>query len=1125
MPTTVLQAAVGAGKTEATLQRLTKTLYQSSDALERGQIPRIWVLLATKRQEYAFRQRLIDFPDDHHVYFNIEFFEFYELYSRLLNIAGQPARRMTEAARIGLLRTIIDDLELQVFGNIAQTAGFARLVADFIYELKQNLVKPETFSQAANSAKDHELARIYAHYQDELITHDLVDREGEGWLALDCVRTENNIQQFLRTVDLILVDGFDQFTPVQAQLLAALAHHSPNLALTLTTVPERETTIGRRFARALHELERAHADFATPFKKQPVDNKHAGRAPDLNMLNNNIFRQDAMPQAPQATQPTAIQLIEAPDPAHETAAVMRRVKALLLQNVAPDNILIALRDAARYQPYFDIYAHRYGIPTVRHYNTPLMNNPAVDALLQVLALGDGALRQTGAFMRQDVLDALQSPYINPPDLDADAINKLERLSREYQVIGGKPAWLQAIEEATQPRAADDNDSGEDMPPLLTTAEASDLSIALETFFDIITPVMRQTLEERITWLECLIGSDDLEDDERDFDEDVALPCEHRTLNMLKGIRAVEGDPRFEDIINRDTEAIRHIKRLLHGFLMTQLLLRDTRGHITDPDWPRFYSDLLAALGNTPPDVRDPARSGRVLITTANDARGLPHDHIFIPGLSESIFPAPIPEDPLYLDSERLALNQRGVTLQPMSERADDEGVFYELISQARQTLTLSRPTVREGKPWNASHLWRMVRRVFDDLDSETLPSGHVIAADEAASLDEALLGAVADSATDKTTAAIRRWLAQTYPQAWAHVQHGSTTERDRLTNAPHNAYTGKLSQAHNIARAADALNDERRWSATQLNDYGLCGYRFFAKRLLKLEALETPDDGLDILQMGLINHAILQETYEDIRVHKFAITPDNHDDALAIFDDAARRILQDAPDTYHFQPTAMWHNEKTVILRRLRQLVSNDFSSDAALTKAFKHLQGPRYPHALELGFGVPDATYGPLRIPLYQGDTAASDDVQAIYVRGSIDRVDRIGDQLIVIDYKTGSTPIKIDELQEGRNFQMMVYVLALNDILRRQKSSLRVGGGAFWHIRNQKTSSDFAVTSGDAAYTFDDGLIADAQAHVVRYIQQGRAGQFLVQPNQLENGRCSRYCEYYQLCRVANTYRHKAQ
>src|SRR5690349_22178356 len=143
MPLNLLLAPVGAGKTEAALERLLLTL-------KRKPFARIWVLLSGERQTAAFRQRLMDTGP--HIFFNVELFNFYNLYARLLDNAGQPPRRLDDTARFGLLRAMITRLQLMgqlpLYDPIAQTPGFVRIVSEFIYELKRNLVYPETFEQA-----------------------------------------------------------------------------------------------------------------------------------------------------------------------------------------------------------------------------------------------------------------------------------------------------------------------------------------------------------------------------------------------------------------------------------------------------------------------------------------------------------------------------------------------------------------------------------------------------------------------------------------------------------------------------------------------------------------------------------------------------------------------------------------------------------------------------------------------------------------------------------------------------------------------------------------------------------------------------------------------------------------
>src|SRR5690606_20473162 len=95
-----------------------------------------------------------------------------------------------------------------VFAGIAHTPGFVSVIASFLFELKQDLIKPPEFFTAAASDKERELATIYAAYQRILQQNDLVDREGEGWLALDAL---DKNPALAASVDLLIADGYDQF--------------------------------------------------------------------------------------------------------------------------------------------------------------------------------------------------------------------------------------------------------------------------------------------------------------------------------------------------------------------------------------------------------------------------------------------------------------------------------------------------------------------------------------------------------------------------------------------------------------------------------------------------------------------------------------------------------------------------------------------------------------------------------------------------------------------------------------------------------------------------------------------------------------------------------------------------
>ncbi|GAB4520440.1 MAG: hypothetical protein OHK0046_30710 [Anaerolineae bacterium] len=1079
MAARLLLAPVGAGKTETVLRHIARTLDSRPFA-------RVWVILATKRQGDAFRQRLTEWDDQRHVYFNVEFFNFYELYERLLDAAGQPQRQLGDSSRFALLRTITTRLQpdLEVYGSIAQTPGFIRIMADFIYELKQSLIYPEDFAAAAETARDRDLARIYAEYQQTLQVYNLVDKEGEGWLAVNALRDNVTLVNDLAA---LLVDGFDQFTPVQADLLALLADRTEETLITLTTAPGRDTTIGRRFLRAQAVLqERMGGLFVTEIERHTEE-----RPPLLQHVIDTLFLRGAAPMPIGDSE--ALTMIEAPTPAEEVGAVLRQVKRLLLAGTPPDDVLVVLRDWERYRVHFSRYSRKYKLPLALHYGEPLHENPAIIALLDLITLHETR------FQRRRLLDVLRSQYITLPFITPEEVDLLEKISLRYTVVNGRAIWLEAIAQASR-TLAPDREHEEDIPALLNAEHAEHLRANLSAFFDAVTPPERATVSAYVAWLENLIGEDVADDPDDELDT-VSIP--DFTLRMVNRLRE---DNVPENIIARDLAAMHELKRALRGLLNAQELLRSidpTLNPITD--WATFSRDLTTAIEQAAIDPR-PNRAGRVLVTTASDARGLPHPHVFILGLSEGLFPARTSEDPLYLDSERRALQARNIPLQTRAERSADDGLFYELICLPHVSLTLSRPTLEEGKEWLESPLWRAVCNTLTKEDREALLQrerigiGQVVLPEKVAAVDEAAMSAAARlSSGDASAWPLVNWLRQS--MAWAHVEIGRQIEMGRITGDSFDHYSGRLRDEMLRQVVARRLSPMRVWSASQLNEYAECGYRFFAGRLLKLEKLEEPEEGMDAAQRGTLNHAILERTYRHLREEGVQIIPDNVDIGLYWLREAAAHVFRDAPEKIGFRATALWEQEQTIILRKLEQAVWLDFSPDGPISKAFG--EAPRVPFILEAPFGIDDVVI----VPLEGG---------SLRVRGYIDRIDRQGRHAVVVDYKTGSTPIPLKEMTTGRNFQMMVYLEAARAILARE-SELDLCGGLFWHLSNQKASGQVHLE--------DDGeeALNTARLHLSRHIARGRQADFAIHASKPENGRCTRYCEFSELCRMGTMNRRR--
>ncbi len=1074
MPAQLILAPVGAGKTERVIGELAQTLSVKPFA-------KAWALLASMRQERAFRQRLVEFAADRAVYFNVEFFSFYTLYARLLDSAGRPQRELDDLARRRLLRIILEQLrqsgQLELYQAIATKPGFVQIVAQFIYELKQNLIEPHVFERAAQagSAKDRDLHRIYQAYQTMLQQHDLVDREGLGWLALDALAEPNAVGQ---EVELFIVDGYDQFNLLQTRLLAALAGRVQQMVITLPWLGSSGDAAGRRFEQARARLQAAFERAGQPLVIHELSSP-APRPPALVAM----LDRKAAPRPADGR----VRFIEAPDATQETAAVLRHVKRLLLNDCRPDDILIAVRDWAQYGAALAERGRAYGLPLALHYGEPLADNPAVIALLNLLLLPNRDYRW------RDVLDVLRSPYFSIPGLDETALSAVARISQQRRVVSGRDAWLTALRSAGA--APVNDDEGDALEPVSMDAQ---LAEALANWFDALTPPPVATAAEYVAWLEQLIGYDPAPEEAEAGDEADAVGY---TLNMVACVR------RGHD--GRDLAALAEFKRILRSFLAAQFLT-EALGQEPQLTWEAFLTELQAAVSAVSVQ-RSPNRDGQVLVTTVADARGLPHRHVFLLGLSEGVFPAPAPEDYLYLDSERRQLAAAGVALETQAERSADESLFVEMVGLASETLTLSRPTVKDGKPWPESHLWReMKARVSDAEDClERVRSGAVVPVAQAASLDEALL-AVADglnaSQLDPQVAGVYNWLVEIGDAGWQQVRHGRDIELRRLSSRPHDQYAGRLQAQQSRAWVAERLGPGRVWSASQLNDLGMCGFRFFARRLLELEPLEEPEEGLDSAQFGTLHHDILERTY--CRLGSTPIRPENQQAALRALEEAADEVFASAPERLGFRPSALWDYEQKAIRRRLRRLVERDFSESSPLQKAFAG-EAERQPYRQEAAFELPLIELG------------VGDGVERLWARGRIDRMDRFGDCVYLVDYKTSSTVINKQEMQAGRNFQMLVYLLAAQRLLDQDPASdapRQVAGGLFWHITRGQGETSEAVTLEDPAVT--EGL-----ARLAQHIQLGRAGDFAVQPSRLTDGRCSKNCAYSRLCRVSVTHRHKRE
>ena len=191
------------------------------------------------------------------------------------------------------------------------------------------------------------------------------------------------------------------------------------------------------------------------------------------------------------------------------------------------------------------------------------------------------------------------------------------------------------------------------------------------------------------------------------------------------------------------------------------------------------------------------------------------------------------------------------------ESAESE-FFYEAVTRANERLLLTRPRLADdGAPWQASPFWEETCRLLT-VTPQTLTTESVPAADQVASWPELVEALTAD----ESTSALRAWAEAADPERWTALEAATRVLRARQGNGL-SPFEGDLTGLAD--QTAQRFGPEHVWSASRLETYRACPFRFFTQNVLGLEPRPDAVEGLDVRQLGTIYHRILELVYRQDR--------------------------------------------------------------------------------------------------------------------------------------------------------------------------------------------------------------------------------------------------------------------
>lgn len=986
---------------------------------------------------------------------------------------GDTARRLLAAE---VVRAYLTGTR-RYFATQLPYRGFVEELLALVDDLKRARVGPERFRTTlagaatnGNPARHRELADLYQRYEERLARLGCTDRPGMERAACDCLADAAAPVTFLAGVQEVRVDDLFDLTPVQFEILLALARRVGRLRVTFPYNPDRaeayrfvgEHTLG--WFEALGEEKVAERiDPCFRFREER-------RGTALDHVLEHIFRGPGDRPPPAAADGT-LRVIAAPGPAREVEQIGREVRALLDEGMRPDAVGVVFRNLATYGRLVEEVFTRLSIPLVFRRGEPVTGVPVVRTLLAWLEAATGTAR-----LDPDRMIALLASAYLDLGIPAAPADVEEVLAAAGILTGPLAAWDEALGRLAARRSR----AGRAMPPARDRVEAARSAVTL--------------LSARLVAL-----------------AEPRSPAAHaaavrQTIADL-GVRARVRAAADIRTIRRDLRALAEVDALLDEIVEAEAIGASPARPIDLGDFVEILRRGLADAsvpGDVPP-------SGGVRVLNALDARGLEFDAVCIGGLVEGDFPLAHREPMLFTDEEReLFRDERGRRLFRSTRllQWEDPLLFCLALSTARHRVVLTYPTVNaRGDAVLRSYFVDEVLRLLAPPGPQgggalrEVPLSEVVPPVEEAldrrSLLESLcrdVGQRPAAAVDAgLAAALRTTLAEAPPPpghapaaacfAQAAIEgrrerfFGTADPGERATRAT--PWTGLLAQQGLDAALRERLLTGPRafWSATHLEQYANCPFSFFMEHLLGLHAFERPDVELSPRAVGTLAHSILERFFAARK------RPEKAQDELA---EVARAVFGDWAQNEAIGDPVFWEMRKREILAVLRGTVEHELEVEREDPKLV--------PTWFEFSFG-----FGKGEMPApYEIDVPGLGPVR---VRGKIDRVDVGPDRVRVVDYKYSRSKDKFDDATAPErvgvlNFQLPLYLLVMSRFLGAPAE--RIGG--IFLLREPRLRTQ----------AFEETHFAATATGIGNLVTRALAGRFDVTPDD-----CPVWCPFRSSCR----------
>lgn len=884
------------------------------------------------------------------------------------------------------------------FGAYALEPAFARAAHDLFQALALQSAGPDDLLAAAEAAENPRvawLARLFKTYRSRLASLGLADR-GE-LLAAATQRVRKEIPPRLKAFTGIEIHHLYDLPPLRLDFIDALAHafrrdyRSFSLTLPAANNPALDALgdeVLRRFERDWPELGAELSRFVRP-------------AP-FSRLVERLF---VTTEAEQKEDAAGLELLSAPSPRVEVQNIAGRVRTLIDQGTPPEEIAVAYRDLASEAESLVEALEELEVPSRVRLGVPLHATAVGRLALELPWMVDDG------FPAGSVTRFLESRYAAAVfDAELDPVTLLQEAGIRDDLVGaegGRGAYAVRLE-----LLGNRNPRREQ--------QARRLALRAQRLIEAGRGLEDESEAKAMldAWWKAL-----------------------EALGLFSALRRHERDDSKEHLgrfveraLARDQAAAEALKFLRDDIAQS---LRDSgleQRKLSRRDFARWLDDAAASVNLLP---RGP-RTGAVELLEARALAGRHFQHLFIGGLNDGRFPARPQPLALVSEEERKELNRAagrslfrlwaGEAGAGVPFRQAEDRLLFSLGLNAGDGVTLSAPRYdSQGRELLRSPFLDELERVAANVTVQHLARASVPPVDRLIS-EADLRARVALEVLSRpaTRLSSRSSLAPALDRRFGHLPwmerarflakveeerddyfHSEVAEPSRWSGA---VDVSKLAPDVQATLSFDAAHPA---SASSFGKFANCRFQGIAASLLRLEALEGATEEADSRTRGSFWHQVLQQLLPLLREPGWSwrSLKDQQPEALQkVIEQAIELAANQVGPVGH---PALWKLGLDQAAKMIRRLL---FSQMAGLP--FEGLE----PEEAELDFGnakAPEAWRTVAIAPAFAGELP-------IHLHGQIDRLDRSGDSVGVVDYKAGAKDTKYAGKFLKTDFQLPFYLVA---------------------------------------------------------------------------------------------------